>query len=147
MEYWDDWRSIWLKKKYGSWEKQTMDRKSLDSNTEVMRFWPLFHDSNIPSFHVGGTKPVSLKIAWFQYIIEIPRRLSCRYWSSLFQNFFGWSQAIAYGEQTMQFGNTKHLQYVILQLTDQTRLCVSRSMFLDFKKKHNTWAVNKRQVH
>jgi hypothetical protein len=26
------------KKKYGSWEKQTMDRKSLDSNTEVMRF-------------------------------------------------------------------------------------------------------------
>jgi hypothetical protein len=27
-----------VEKKYGSWEKQTMDRKSLDSNTEVMRF-------------------------------------------------------------------------------------------------------------
>ena len=39
-----------------------------------MRFWPLFHDSNIPSFHVGGTKPVSVKAAWFQYFIEIPRR-------------------------------------------------------------------------
>jgi hypothetical protein len=33
--------------------KQTMDRKSLDPNTEVMRFWPLFHDSNIPSFLVA----------------------------------------------------------------------------------------------
>jgi hypothetical protein len=38
MEYWDHWRSIWLKKKYGSWDKQTMDRKSLDSNIVVMRF-------------------------------------------------------------------------------------------------------------
>jgi hypothetical protein len=28
---------------------------------------------NIPSFHVGGTKPVSVEAAWFQYIIEIPR--------------------------------------------------------------------------
>ena len=35
---------------------------------------PLFHDSMIPTFHVGGTKPVSVKAAWFQYIIEIPRR-------------------------------------------------------------------------
>jgi len=36
MEYWDHWCSIWLKNN---------------------------HDSNIPSFHVGGTKPVSLKAA------------------------------------------------------------------------------------
>ncbi|MGD9078130.1 MAG: hypothetical protein PVG96_02260 [Desulfobacterales bacterium] len=28
--------------------------KSLDSNTEVMRFSPLFHDFNIPSFHAGA---------------------------------------------------------------------------------------------
>ena len=56
-------------------ETVKIDPKNLDPNTEVMRFWLLFHGSNIPSFHVGGTKPVSLKAACFQYIIEIPRRL------------------------------------------------------------------------
>ena len=91
-----------IEKKYALWDKPIMDRKninihgktvkacswhdrelipmrqrrtkSLDPNTEVMRFWPLFHDSNIPLFHVRGTKPVSAKATWFQYIIEIPRR-------------------------------------------------------------------------
>ena len=29
---------------------------------------------NIPSFHVGGIKPVSLKATWFQCIIEIRKR-------------------------------------------------------------------------
>ncbi len=52
------------------------DPKSLAPNTEVTRFWPLFHDSNIPSFHFRGIKPVSLKAAWFQYIIQFPRWLS-----------------------------------------------------------------------
>jgi hypothetical protein len=28
--------------------------KNLDSNTEVMRFKPLFNDSNIPSFPAGA---------------------------------------------------------------------------------------------
>jgi hypothetical protein len=27
-----------IEKLYGSWDKQTMDRKNLDPNTEVMRF-------------------------------------------------------------------------------------------------------------
>ena len=55
--------------------KQTMDRKNLDPDTEVMRFWPLFHCSSIPAFHVDDIKPLTLKDAWFQYIIEVPRRL------------------------------------------------------------------------
>ena len=56
-------------------ETVKIDPNNLDPNSEVMRFWPLFHDSNIPSFHVGGIKPVPLKATWFQYIIEIPRRI------------------------------------------------------------------------
>ena len=52
-----------------------MDRKSLDPNTEIMRFWSSFHHSMIPTFHIGGIKPVLLKTAWFQCIIEIPRCL------------------------------------------------------------------------
>ena len=51
-----------------------IDSKNIDPDTEVMRLWPLFHRSSIPSFHVGGIKPLTLKDAWFQYIIEIPRR-------------------------------------------------------------------------
>ena len=31
-----------------------IDPKTLDPNTEVIRFWPLFHYSNIPLFRVGG---------------------------------------------------------------------------------------------
>jgi hypothetical protein len=42
-------------------KKLKIDPNNLDPNTEVMRFRPLFHDSNIPSFHVGGIKLESLK--------------------------------------------------------------------------------------
>jgi len=43
MEQWNDgilgtFVCHLVEKKYGSWDKQTMDRKSLDPNTEVMRF-------------------------------------------------------------------------------------------------------------
>jgi hypothetical protein len=37
-----------VEKYYGSWNKQTMDPKNLDPDTEVMRFLPLFHCSIIP---------------------------------------------------------------------------------------------------
>ena len=32
-----------------------IDLKTLDPDPEVIRFWPLFHCSTIPSFHGGGT--------------------------------------------------------------------------------------------
>jgi hypothetical protein len=57
-----------------------MDRKNINRGFKKLRVWPparrayapegkmpflfmLFHDSNIPSFHVGAIKPVSLKTA------------------------------------------------------------------------------------
>jgi hypothetical protein len=52
-----------VEKYYGSWNKQTMDPKNHDPDIEVMRFLPLFHCSIIPSFHVSGIKPLTLKDA------------------------------------------------------------------------------------
>ena len=37
------------------------DPKTLDPNTEVMRFWTLFHYSNIPLFHVDAIQEDYLK--------------------------------------------------------------------------------------
>ena len=68
VEYWVHSCSIWLKNNtvHGinkPWIEKTstvnIDPKSLDSNTEVMRFWPLFHcslravgsTSRRPAFH------------------------------------------------------------------------------------------------
>jgi hypothetical protein len=47
----------------------TIDPQNLNPNTEVTRLRPLFHSSNIPLFHTGDTKPVSLKAKYFQYVI------------------------------------------------------------------------------
>jgi len=37
-------------------EPVKVDPKTLNQNTEIIRFLPLFHCSNIPLFHVAGIK-------------------------------------------------------------------------------------------
>jgi hypothetical protein len=44
----------------------TIDSKSLDPNTEVMRLYPILQYSSIPTFHVNWTRPEYEKQAYFQ---------------------------------------------------------------------------------
>ena len=60
-----------------------------------------WNDSNIPSFHVGGIKLVSLKAAWFQYIIEIPRRQLTQSTPSTGKSAIIWDNVIAENGETL----------------------------------------------
>ena len=60
----------------GNGETVEIVPKTLNQNTEVVRFWPLFHCSNIPLFHVAGTKKDAIKNPLFQQVVECPRRCS-----------------------------------------------------------------------
>ena len=72
MEYWDHWCSIWLKNNTVDGINKPWIEKTSTEDLEYLNYLNIalgscgeFHyqHSNIPSFHVGGIKLVSLKAA------------------------------------------------------------------------------------
>jgi len=59
MDYWDHWCSIWLKNNTVLGINKPWIEKTLIQTFKLCVF---DHYSMIPSFHVGGIKPVSFKV-------------------------------------------------------------------------------------
>jgi hypothetical protein len=59
MEYWVHSCSIWLKNN----TVHGINKLIPITLIQTLKLFVFDHDSNIPSFHVGGIKPVSLKTA------------------------------------------------------------------------------------